>query len=48
MNDAEALWIKSIQCKLFDTKLCYLNRGTSSSPLCVEQFGLFLDDDIIT
>ena len=46
MNDAEALWIKSIQCKSFDTELCYLKGGTSSPPLRVEQFGLFLDNDI--
>ena len=47
MNDAETLWIKSIQRKSFDTELCYLKGGISSPPLRVEQFGLFLDDDII-
>ena len=47
MSEAEMLWIKSIQHKSFDIEIHYLKKGTSSPPLRVEQFGLFLDDNII-
>ena len=45
-NEVEALWIKAVQHKSIYIEFSYLKESTSSPPLCVEQFGLYLDDGI--
>ena len=44
MNDAEQVWIKSVQLCSFGQEIQYLMSPTSSCPILVNQFGLFLDD----
>ena len=45
LNQAEVIWIRSIQTKAFQTEIAYLtgSPSVSKSP-CIDQFHLFLDD----
>ena len=44
MNNAELVWIKSVQLCSFGQEIQYLISPTSPCPILVNQFGLFLDD----
>ena len=44
MNNAELVWIKSVQLCSFGREIQYLISPTSPCPILVNQFGLFLDD----
>ena len=47
INDAEVLWIKSIQANSFGNEIRYLKRKTTeciTEPKYVKQFGLYLDE----
>ena len=49
VNRAELMWIRSIQGASFGKEIAFLSleNAKTTAPIYVQQFGLFLDDDVL-